>query len=469
MKRATERAGALFTGWISSCFSCLWCEDNDEAYHHQQALRNRGVEREMKICHSQPHLVPPMKLVFYDDLPSPAPPRRSSTLASWAVEGRRSIASRTSNRASLTFKRKSTARPTISAPSDFRRVDGALDRPDLDPSFRPLELSIYKPGNRLSNLPEFENFQLFEEKLPSPPPRALSPTFETSSSRRYQHQSAPYQLTRKPVGSGSRRSSLATMEQLIEFQKPVADPLIPHFATRAPQSAPIDGSFPHARRRSEPFNVFSKGKSSGDQERIDQIPVAVASKPQRGTRRPSVANILDRPLPPTPEQAEVRASSPPSTPGPATPSSPARSSLRSGRIARWLQGQSSSPQQSSPSKHSTTSSQSQNVLAHSRSRTLSGSTVGSSIMSTNGGGFNTVTSLSSALSAATTVRVSSDGLAEKEIEAAVPLPVHSSTKYNMGTSRLDSEPMYPTIYEGEQRHENEYEQPFRASTVGLAF
>lgn len=80
-----------------------------------------------------------------------------------------------------------------------------------------------------------------------------------------------------------------------------------------------------------------------------------------------------------------------------------------------------------------------------------------------------MTSLSSALSAATTVRGSSDGLAEKEMEAAVPLPVHS-TKYSMGTSRLDSEPMYPTICECEQRHENEYEQqPFRVSTVGLAF
>ncbi|KAL2003436.1 hypothetical protein VTN02DRAFT_3839 [Thermoascus thermophilus] len=433
MKRATERAGVLFTGWISSCLSCLWCEENDEAYHHQQALRNRGVEVELKICHSQPHLVSPMRLVFYDDLPSPVSPRRSSTVASWAAEARRSIVSRTSDRASLALKRKSTGRPTISAPSDFRRVDGALNRPDLevDSSLRPLELGIYnKPGNRLLDLPEFEPFQPFEDKLPSPPPRALSPTFELSSPRRYQHHSAPCYLTRKPVGSGSRRSSLATMEQLIEFQKPVADPLIPHFATRAPQSAPLDGSFRHARRKSEPFNVFtSKGDSSGDQERTDQISIAVASEPQRETRGQSIA---------TPKQAEVRASSPP------PPSSPARSSLRSSRITRWLQGQSSSPQ-SSPTKHSTTGSQSQNVLAHSRSRTLSGSTVGSSTMSTSGGGFTTVTSLSSAFSAATTVRDSSDGLAEKEMEAAVPLPGHG-TKYGMGTSRFDSEPTYPTYH-----------------------
>lgn len=430
-------------------------------------MHTPGVEREMMICHSsQPHLVPPMKLVFYDDLPSPGSPQRSSTLPSWIVEGK-SLASRASNSASLNIRRKSTTRPTISAPMDFRRVEPPQIR--LEPPFRPLELSIHTPGNRLSDLPEFENFQLPEDRLPSPPPRALSPTFESSSSSRHQrHQSAPFQFPRKPVGSGSRRSSLATLEQLVELQKPVADPLIPYFATRITNTSPTGSSCLHIRGKSEPLNAY-KASSSRDQEGTDQAPVAVVCRRQHKPR-PSISDLLDRPLPPTPEKEEVSISSPPSTPGPATPSSQAHQSLRSGRIAQWLQGQSSSSPPSSPTGQATASNQTF-FLAHSRSRTLSGSTVGSFNMSMNGGGFGTVTSLSSAITAATTVRGSSDALAEKEIESAVPLPVHSA-KYmgTTSTSHVDLEPAYPTIYESEQQYGYEYDhRSFRESAIGLAF
>lgn len=92
-------------------------------------------------------------------------------------------------------------------------------------------------------------------------------------------------------------------------------------------------------------------------------------------------------------------------------------------------------------------------------------------MSMNGGGFGTVTSLSSAITAATTVRGSSDALAEKEIESAVPLPVHSA-KYmgTTSTSHVDLEPAYPTIYESEQQYGYEYDhRSFRESAIGLAF
>ena len=65
------------------------------------------------------------------------------------------MVSRASSIASHMTGKSRTRRPTISSPSDFRRVEGGLDRTRYDASFRPLELSIYIPGNELPPLPTF--------------------------------------------------------------------------------------------------------------------------------------------------------------------------------------------------------------------------------------------------------------------------------------------------------------------------
>lgn len=191
----------------------------------------------MQICHSQPHLVPPMKLVFYGDLPSPgavSPSKSSPSLPPWVHETK-SLANRASRRASVLLTRKKTqSQLTISAPTDFRRVDP----PQRRSSFRPLELSIYSPGNRLSDLPEFSGFDLDVSIPPSPLPRALMSPFNSAGHLR--RDSSPFHLARKPVGSApSRRSSLATVElQLQQAQMQarqsmdaiLLSPLIPHFS-----------------------------------------------------------------------------------------------------------------------------------------------------------------------------------------------------------------------------------------------
>ena len=129
-----------------------------------------GVEREMHV-HDQPHLVPPMKLVFYDEMPqSPMmPPRSPHRVSQWVSHGR-DIASRASDRASLRVRKKVskqsiTAPILITHPSDlpFRR----------EPRYRPLELSIYLPGNRLSDLPEFEDIDFTDTGVIQLPPKAL--------------------------------------------------------------------------------------------------------------------------------------------------------------------------------------------------------------------------------------------------------------------------------------------------------
>ena len=108
----------------------------------------------MGIAYDQPRLIPPMR-------PEPQHHRRasrSSTVTAKWVARSRSLASRASTAGSILSRRRraSTARrPTIGAPSDFRRIQNHRNR-RLE-GFRPLELSIYLPQNRLSPLPDFSS------------------------------------------------------------------------------------------------------------------------------------------------------------------------------------------------------------------------------------------------------------------------------------------------------------------------
>ena len=107
----------------------------------------------MKICHNQPHLVPPMKLVFYDDMPATPTPPPPSQLSQLVAQGR-NLASKASERASISIRKRPSARPRISGPLPIQSADGLpLRRRN---QYRPLELSIYLPQNRLSNLPDFD-------------------------------------------------------------------------------------------------------------------------------------------------------------------------------------------------------------------------------------------------------------------------------------------------------------------------
>lgn len=107
----------------------------------------------MQICHNQPHLVPPMKLVFYDDMPPTPQPVPPSHLSQLVTQGK-SLASKASVRASLSIRKKPPSRPSISGPLPHPSTDDLPFRRRCQ--FRPLELSIYMPDNRLSDLPEFD-------------------------------------------------------------------------------------------------------------------------------------------------------------------------------------------------------------------------------------------------------------------------------------------------------------------------
>ncbi|KAF7511861.1 hypothetical protein GJ744_003094 [Endocarpon pusillum] len=158
-------ADGIFTRWLAVLLSCF-----GQAQRSGSVAVTSGVEREMKVRHNQAHLVPPMKLVFYDEMPkSPGPsPGSANRMSNWVSRGKE-FASKASIRASLMIKNK-LSMPDISAPLPVTTADCMSPRRQ---QLRPLELSIYLPGNRLSDLPGFEDVAFTDLGEIQVPPKAL--------------------------------------------------------------------------------------------------------------------------------------------------------------------------------------------------------------------------------------------------------------------------------------------------------
>jgi hypothetical protein len=147
-------------------------------------------------------------------------------ISQW-VTSSREYAARASSRASLstlTRPKRSHSRPSISAPTNFRHCDG-FDSVEFKineapsntrrRSFRPLQLSMYgyDGSGRLSPLPDFEGGGDWTAK-PSPlsmPAPARVRGDETATGP-YFSNSSSHNIPRKPVGSGSRRSSVQSVQ-----------------------------------------------------------------------------------------------------------------------------------------------------------------------------------------------------------------------------------------------------------------
>lgn len=125
-----------------------------------------GIERDMTIMYQQPHLVQPMKMTIWEAMPPTPPPTMSARIMSQG----KSFASRASERASFSVRRRSPLRPSISSP--MPALIPVNDQPVRRRSFRPLELSIYLPDNRLSDLPDFDMVSFVESGEIRLPPRA---------------------------------------------------------------------------------------------------------------------------------------------------------------------------------------------------------------------------------------------------------------------------------------------------------
>lgn len=480
MSLAFEQAGSLFTGWIRSCWACLVPgaegrssqRDGDRGkeiclkhpFHHRSILSSvLGVEREMQVCHTQPHLVPPMKLRVYDDLPSPSVHRQHrNSLSSWISEGR-TLASRASVRVSVHRRRHSTTPLRIGAPTDFRRVQSFQPRPPLPAKYQPLELSIHRSGNRLSELPSFESFQLDEldedrhRRTLAIPPRALSTT--SVRHRRCLSSDPTVAVSRKPVGSGDRRS-LRDSRRLAEPAQPVrvASALIPHFSIVNPVETIL------SEQEALPVPVHTKSASKENKLVLSTDLPGHASKteihvePERHTPLPIMSQAdgtRNEPLKTLPSSNDSPSSASSRT-MPSRISSLRRPSTAENRktiasvplpnrMSQWFTKGPSSPKQVSLAG--------EKEFAWERTRTLSGTTVASTTTTITGGtkARNHNDSISSTITNTTTPRTSFHGpslTTEKDLEASF---------------------YQPTIYEGRPQHHSHSSPRYDEQAIGLAF
>ncbi|KAL8676780.1 MAG: hypothetical protein Q9186_006728 [Xanthomendoza sp. 1 TL-2023] len=148
----------------------------------------KALDKYTDIYYDQP--IPPAIFDF-----DHARPVSHASRASQFLSESRSLASRASRRASSATRRSTSRRPTIGAPSDFRRVDLPRGR---TPSFRPLQLSIYLPGNELPSLPSFQEEEEEGNAGLVYPAQAL---VKSRSDSMLSRPSASFSIPRKPVPS----------------------------------------------------------------------------------------------------------------------------------------------------------------------------------------------------------------------------------------------------------------------------
>ncbi len=111
------------------------------------------------------------------------------------------------SRVSFTSRRSTPRRPMIGSPSEFRRVQSGRVSPlRRSPAFRPLQLSIYLPGNELPDLPLFweDGADMRDDMTLEQPAQAHIKS--RSDSQLLRHPSSSFSIPRKPVPS--RASSL---------------------------------------------------------------------------------------------------------------------------------------------------------------------------------------------------------------------------------------------------------------------
>ena len=162
-----------------------------------------GDEKDIVVFRDQPGFTPP---------PSLEPWNQDARVYKKERAPRKSFGSLSRKSFSL---RKSSRRPQISAPSDFRHVySESFQFPPQEysfaprprpASFRPLELSIYLPENDVS--PIFPHFDYSHPNIPAPPPAHTHASSFDSDAVTLAHQrsysSMSFHLPRRPLPDAS--------------------------------------------------------------------------------------------------------------------------------------------------------------------------------------------------------------------------------------------------------------------------
>jgi hypothetical protein len=222
--------------WLATLGCCAPHKHNHEDEVELRG-RNRGIlddgpryatysphtDDEVQLTFDQPQPIAPLRFESDAVCVPQRPTTAYSTFSSWMESGKEAAVrtrARASSRAS-TFRshwtgnsKRTTTRPSIGAPTDFRHLNDANVQVEPIPrrraSFRPLELSIYLPDNRLSPLPDFTSCD-WDQKLPDLefPTKALLRSRPNSLSSG-DCDSSTHQIHRKPVRSSLDTISLAS-------------------------------------------------------------------------------------------------------------------------------------------------------------------------------------------------------------------------------------------------------------------
>ncbi|KAF2817039.1 uncharacterized protein BDZ99DRAFT_7767 [Mytilinidion resinicola] len=200
--------------WLA--ISVAGCCASAELREEKEAALRANSPVEMQICYDQPRAV---------ELPRAEPehPRPMTShsvsrhVSQWVMSGRDTMSRASIRTSSSTVKRPWVAhpkgRPSISGPTDFRRVEGldTFQEEEAMPvrrrrSFRPLELSIYVDNGRLSPLPDFAEAEW--SSLPAGLEFPAQARVRSSSKTDSISSNTSYRIQRKPVGSN--RSSVSS-------------------------------------------------------------------------------------------------------------------------------------------------------------------------------------------------------------------------------------------------------------------
>lgn len=211
--------------WLANSISSCFQKPQDGGNKAEPAAPGATVGNHTEVYYEQPTPHPSLE---YDVEHAHAVPRSSyqqstshhpaSPLheSAWLSESRVRT-SRSLSRMSFTSRRSTSRRPAIGAPSEFRRVQsGRISPLRRAPAFRPLQLSIYLPGNELPDLPIFWEDganKLEDTTLEQPPPALLK---SRSDSMLLSHTSSSFSIPRKPVPS--RTPSLDASRLRIDSQ-----------------------------------------------------------------------------------------------------------------------------------------------------------------------------------------------------------------------------------------------------------
>ncbi|KAI9842840.1 MAG: hypothetical protein M1837_006861 [Sclerophora amabilis] len=307
--------------------SCCGPKDQDD----EDPLSFDGVEKSQEVYDGQADLKPPPRLEPHDERPGSF---STFSIPQWMARSQ-IFTSKTSSWDASSAKRRTNSMgsiwPVISGPSEFKQVDGFNRRAN---DFRPLELSICLPSNRLSPLPDFSlpTDEPAELVYPAPAHVASRTTSMLSKS------SSEFRIPRKPVGSISGLPTNAIGRESFDIGSSpsttssdwIAQPLRPRPSAPgapSPVAGPLTSNGPpyspklRARSRTEPARVLrrrdgeqclrarktSPGEWHGLDEKlmnIDTIPEEPRhSNQQREEQDPrsSGASLMPSKLPVTPE------------------------------------------------------------------------------------------------------------------------------------------------------------------------